>query len=189
MSRLPVAALAARAGFVADLRFAVLNGSAVAADRADPVTEAWVDGHSTGLAEARAEAAERTAADESVRNRLDLSFVRLEDEQAEQLRQKLYLTVEALCRSAIAPLAVDAKALASRIARASAMLARADDDRVLRLHPDDIPMVAGRLPETLEVLPDGTLERGSLRLECSTGGVEDGPAHWRRAISEVLEQC
>jgi flagellar assembly protein FliH len=46
-----------------------------------------------------------------------------------------------------------------------------------------------RLPPALEVLPDPALERGALRIETQAGGVEDGPAHWHRAIAEALAQC
>ena len=40
-----------------------------------------------------------------------------------------------------------------------------------------------------QIVPDSTLERGSLRVESANGGVEDGPAVWRRAIGEALHQC
>ena len=69
------------------------------------------------------------------------------------------------------------------------MLARADDERVLRLHPDDLALIAGQLPEGLPVLADPVLERGGLRVETSNGGVEDGPEQWRRAIAEALSAC
>ena len=69
------------------------------------------------------------------------------------------------------------------------VLARADDDKLLRLHPDDLKLVARNLPKGLEVLEDSTLERGALRIESQAGGVEDGPVHWRRAIAEALAQC
>ena len=69
------------------------------------------------------------------------------------------------------------------------MLARADDDRVIRLHPDDMALVAPRLAPDWGVEPDPALERGSLRVETASGGVEDGPATWRRAIAEALHQC
>ena len=44
-------------------------------------------------------------------------------------------------------------------------------------------------PEGLAVEPDPALERGSLRFETASGGVEDGPAHWRRAIAEAIAGC
>ena len=97
--------------------------------------------------------------------------------------------VNALCEAAIAPMMLDKTALAARVVRAAGMLARADDERVLRLHPDDLKLVGKRLPEGLDVVPDPALERGALRVETANGGVEDGPAHWRAAIAEALGQC
>jgi flagellar assembly protein FliH len=189
MSSLPFAALAEGSGFVSDPRFAAVAAKPPEQELSDPLTQAWEDGYASGLA--KAQAAARTHADcESVaRERIELALARLDGELAEALRQKLFTTVEALCEAAIAPLALDREALATRVARAAEMLARADDDKRLRLHPEDIALVAGRLPEGLEVEPDPALERGALRLETSSGGVEDGPTHWRRAIVEAIAEC
>lgn len=188
MSSLPFAELARCSGFVSDPRFGATPIPALA-DEPDPEASAWHDGYVAGHAEAEARAAEQVQADEAARSRIEISLARLDTDCAENLRHKLAETVEALCDAALAPLALDPGAMATRIARAAAMLARADDDRVLRLHPDDLALVAQRLPEGLEVDPDPSLERGSLRLEGTSGGVEDGPGHWRRAIAEALGQC
>ena len=40
-----------------------------------------------------------------------------------------------------------------------------------------------------QVVPDPALARGALRVEAANGGVEDGPAQWRAAITEAFEQC
>lgn len=192
MSSLPFAALAGRAGFAHDPRF---SGAAPPPPRApepepeDPVALAWAEGYEAGVAEAAALARLQAEADDAARTAIELSLARLDGEQAEALRQKLYATVEALCEAAIAPLALDPAALAARVERAAAMLARADDERVLRLHPADIALVGQRLPEGLDVVPDPALEPGALRVETQNGGVEDGPAHWRAAIAEALSEC
>lgn len=185
------AALRTSSGFASDPRFAACRASPSLPlpEPEDPVALAWADGHAEGRAQALAEASARAEADEAARTPIELALARLDAELAEQLRQKLYATVEALCAAAIAPLALDPAALAARVERAAAMLARADDARVLRLHPDDLALVAPRLPEGLEVSPDSALERGALRIESANGGVEDGPAHWRRAIAEALAEC
>ncbi|MFO1255769.1 MAG: FliH/SctL family protein [Sphingomonadaceae bacterium] len=183
------AALAGSSGFTSDPRF---GGKAPLPEPTideDPVAEAWQDGYAAGLAEARQAAIAASEAEAEGRARIELSLARLDGELAEQLRQKLFATVEALCEAAIAPLALDKAGLAARVERAAAMLARADDDKLLRLHPDDLKLVARNLPKGLEVLEDSTLERGALRIESQAGGVEDGPVHWRRAIAEALAQC
>ena len=188
MSSLPLAALAGGSAFASDPRFS-LAPLRPRDQTADPVAEAWADGHAAGLAEAQADAAARRTAEEEARQRIELALARLDAEQQEALRQRLVETVTALCNAALAPLAVDPDLLAERVARAAAMLARADDAAVLRLHPDDLALVANRLPAGLPVEPDPALERGDLRLEGQAGGVEDGPAQWRRAVAEALGPC
>ncbi len=190
MSSLPFAELAEGSAFRCDPRF--VPGPAPVPEPGepeDPVARAWEEGHAAGFAEAHAAALEVAEEEAAARERIELALARLDAQQSELLRQKLYATVEALCEAAIAPLALDRDALAARVDRAATMLARADDAKVLRLHPDDLKLVARQLPQQLEVLEDPALERGALRVETPSGGVEDGPAHWRRAIAEALAQC
>ena len=189
MSSLPFAALAGGGGFRSDPRFCAETPAAEPDAPIDPVTRAWDEGFAAGHGEASSAALAAAEADAAARAAITLSLARLDAALAEALRQKLLVTVESLCEAAIAPLALDKAALAARVERAAAMLARADDERVLRLHPDDFKLVARQLPAGLEVLGDPALERGSLRMESANGGVEDGPAHWRRAIAEALGLC
>lgn len=70
---------------------------------------------------------------------------------------------------------MDAAFLAQQIADATAALTEADQNRTLRLHPDDLALLAGAdLP--LHCVPDAQLPRGGLRIECSDGWIEHGPA-------------
>lgn len=155
----------------------------------DPVALAYADGYAAGRDEAETAAAEQARLDDAAREGLALSFARLDARLEEELRLRLRDMVAALCESAIAPLALDETLLARRIENAVSMLARADDERVIRLHPDDIPLVAPKLRAEWQVAADPALERGALRIESQNGGVEDGPATWRRAIAEALRQC
>ena len=155
----------------------------------DPVSDAFMKGYAQGLDVAREEAAAAALADTAAGAKLALSFARLDDALEEQLRQRLRDTVVALCEAALAPLAIDEDMLTRRIAKAAAMLARADDDRVIRVHPQDLDLLAPRLQAEWDVQADATLERGAIRVEGANGGVEDGPSTWRRAIAESLHQC
>lgn len=155
----------------------------------DPLAVAWAEGFATGAATAEAEAQARAEEAAAASAKIELAFARLDVAQEESLRQRLHETVTALCEAAIAPLGLDADALARRVARAATMLSRADDERVLRLHPDDLALLAGRLPEGLATESDPALERGALRMETQSGGIEDGPGQWHRAIAEALAQC
>lgn len=187
MSSLPFAALAESGGFRSDPRFAARSAAAVAPE--DPLAQAWADGFAAGFSEAQAAAQVSATEDAIARDKIELTLARLNAAQTEQLRQRLMVAVERLFETAIAPLALDKDAMTTRVTKAAAMLARADDDKVLRLHPDDLKLIGKQLPEDLEVVDDPALERGSLRIESISGGVEDGPAHWRRAIAEALSEC
>ncbi|MCJ2186852.1 FliH/SctL family protein [Novosphingobium beihaiensis] len=155
----------------------------------DPVAEAFAQGFAAGHEQAQTEAQARAAEDAAAFEGLKLSFARLDAALEEELRLRLRDTVTALCEAALAPLAIDEDALMRRITRAASMLARADDERVIRLHPDDIKLIEPRLAEDWQVQPDPKLERGTVRIESQNGGVEDGPATWRLAIAEAMHQC
>lgn len=192
MSSLPLAALAQGSGFARDTRFdarPVPITPPADPEPGDPLARAWADGFAAGEAEARAAADTRRVADDEARARLALSFARIDADLTEQLRDRLHATIQALCEATLAPVALDPALLARRAERAAAMLSRAEDDRVLRLHPDDLALIAAQLPADLPTSPDPQLERGTLRIETSQGGVEDGPEHWRRAIAEALARC
>ncbi len=184
-------------GFRQDLRFADASpGSAEAApprepepEPADPLALAYAEGYAAGVEQAANEAAEVMAAEAEARAALGLSLSRLDAEMAETLRRRLTETVMALCDATLLPYALDAEALATRVERAVAMLARADDERVIRLHPDDLKLVAPKLPQDWAFAEDPAMQRGHLRVETANGGVEDGPIQWRQALAEALQSC
>jgi flagellar assembly protein FliH len=198
-ARASLSGLASSSGFRASNRFAdwqpvtMLEPEVVEPIRlepeVDPVSDAFMKGYTQGLEAARGEAAAATNDDTAAMHKLALSFARLDEALEEQLRQRLRDTVVALCEAALAPLAIDEDMLMRRITTAASMLARADDDRVIRIHPLDLELLAPRLHADWDVQPDASLERGAIRVESSNGGVEDGPATWRRAIAEAMHEC
>ncbi len=155
----------------------------------DPVAEAWAEGYARGLGDAQEAAAQIIAEQDAARTRIELSLSRLDAAMQSELKDRLRETVIALCESAIAPAALDPDGLNRRVEVAAAMLARAEDARVIRLHPEDLALIAARLPEDWHFEPDAALERGAVRVEGAVGGVENGPEQWRRSIEEALRQC
>jgi flagellar assembly protein FliH len=197
--RLPLEALSAPRGFRTDTRFAPAlerssdgEGAFVPqpeAELEDPIALAYAQGFAAGAAEAEARAAEQAAVAAAARAGLASSIARLDETLAAELHQRLRDTVAALCEAALAPLTLDEDAMLRRIERAVSLLARADDERLIRLHPEDVALLSPRFAADWQVLPDRSLERGELRVETANGGVEDGPELWRRAIAEALRQC
>ncbi len=183
-------------GFAGDPRFVSRRSTLPAppppeaqADAPDPILAAHAAGYDQGIAEARAEAEAARAARESAWSALAIAAARLDAEQTRALADRLRETVIALCETALADASLDPGTLARRVEAAATMLARADDDRVIRLHPDDVELVQPRLPADWPLAPDPLLSRGSLRIEGRHGGVEDGPEQWRAALVEALREC
>jgi flagellar assembly protein FliH len=158
----------------------------------DPIAEAAAQSYAQGAADTRAAMEAQAAQDEAARAPLAHAFARIDGELAEQFRQRLMETVVALCEATLAPLALDRDALARRVERAAAMFSRADDERLIRLHPEDLRLIKPQLPKDWHYAPDPALERGAIRVEqrqggVEGGGVEDGPTGWRNAIAQALD--
>ncbi|NMN87011.1 MULTISPECIES: FliH/SctL family protein [unclassified Novosphingobium] len=183
-------------GFTLDPRFA-RQAPAPPADFApmpdpeheDPIERAHADGFAAGHAAALAEAQALAATQDAERHRIDTALRRMDESQVAVLESRLRQTVLALCDVVLADAAIDPVGLEARVRRAAQMLARAEDARVIRLHPEDLALVGNHLPEDWHCEPDSTLERGTVRVDGAMGGVEDGPAQWRRALDEALRQC
>jgi len=194
MSSLALTQLARPAGFARDARFAGPFGAqaerpAEASSQPDPLTEAYERGFREGAAMAAEEAFRAETKRNAARHAIELAFGQLDEDDAVQLRDRLRQTVLALCEAAVLPLALDAEGLAARVERAVSMLQRAQDERVVRLHPEDLALVGDRLPGSFQVEPDADVERGGLRIETADGGIEDGPSHWRRYLAEAFREC
>jgi flagellar assembly protein FliH len=190
MSSLPKALFEPGQGFARDARFVLSQPAAPQRENADdPVTRAFTEGYARGAedteARMRAEAAEEMAA----RGMIEAAFERLAEADSLRLEERLRETILVLCEQAVAPLAIDPQGLSDRIRKALTMLRRAEDERILRLNPQDQAMLSGQLPADLKIEADATLERGEIRVETPEGGVEDGPQQWRRILAEALGSC
>jgi flagellar assembly protein FliH len=195
MSSLPLTRTGRATGFEPDVRFLTVAGvrrgapAPVAAVQTDPLNDAYENGYRDGAAMAAEDARQAEAERDAARRAIELAFSRLDADDVVELRERLRQTVLALCEAAVLPLAIDAGGLAARVERAVSMLQRAQDERTVRLHPEDLALVRDRLPGSLKIEPDPSVERGGLRIETADGGVEDGPSHWRRYLAEAFREC
>lgn len=186
MRKIALAELGGRGSFTANARFAP---DGVPAANRDPVAEAFQAGMAEGRRLAEEAAQVRFEETASAERAIELAFARFDSESARLLQERLRGSVVAICQAMAGEIALDAERLCARVDTAVGMLRRKHDERVVRLHPDDIELVRGRVDPTLRLEPDATLRRGQLRVEGEEGGVEDGAEQWRAALAEALGTC
>lgn len=103
---------------------------------------------------------------------------------ANQLRQ----TVMALVTRLVGETGIDAARLTSRIEGAIDLLAEAHESAMLRVHPDDVAALEGRLPQTIFPVGDPSVERGGFVLESASTIIEDGPRLWLDQLAAVIDK-
>ncbi|PHR05008.1 MAG: hypothetical protein COB31_02745 [Erythrobacter sp.] len=189
MSRIAYAALGRPGSFARDGRYAKPQVSEEPVETEDVAEKAYRAGYEDGQLSARADFDAQLTAERAARSAIELAFARFDAESERQLRDRLLATVHALCEEAVLPLALDSEGLARRVEAAAAMLQRKHDQRIVHLHPEDLELVKASVPASLELVADGSVERGGLRVETDDGGVEDGPQQWRRALAEIFDSC
>ncbi|MBX7500573.1 hypothetical protein K3181_03815 [Qipengyuania sp. YG27] len=190
MSRVAYSALGRRGSFSRNSRFTTPEvPAAPPVEVEDAAEKAYRAGYEDGQISARADFDAQLKAERAERAAIELAFARFDAESERNLRDGLLATVHALCEEAVLPLALDAEGLARRIDAAAAMLKRKHDRRVIHIHPDDLELVRDNVAADLELVPDGSVDRGGLRVETEDGGVEDGPHQWRRALAEIFDPC
>ena len=93
--------------------------------------------------------------------------------------------IKSIVTKIIGDLPIDAVLLTQQINAATAVLTEADRNRNLRMHPADLALLSGAdLP--LPCAADPQLPRGALRIECSDGWIEHGPAFALDRLAQAL---
>lgn len=105
------------------------------------------------------------------------------------LAEALRRTVTMLVTQMVGDIGVSAPLLAARVEAATDLLADASESAILRVHPDDVPLLEGRLPSTIFAVGDEQVARGSFVLEAASTIVEDGPAMWLDQLSVAIERA
>lgn len=148
----------------------------------DPIAAARAAGYAEGVAAAAAdEDRDRSLADaiaQALSGRVD------RDRVARQLRQTvLFLVAKIVGENGVAP-----DILVGRIEAATELLADAAESAMLRVSPDDMPLLEGRLPATVFAVGDAAVARGSFVLESASTIVEDGPELWLAQLAQAIER-
>jgi flagellar assembly protein FliH len=154
----------------------------------DPIKAAhdmgYAEGKAAGLAEAAANNLHERQLIEAITAELRVAGQLDRERMAAQLRQTVMLLVARLVGEA----GVDGELLARRVAAATEMLADGAESALLRVHPDDLPLIEGRLPKTVFAAGDAAIERGSFVLESASTIVEDGPGLWLEQLSQAIDR-
>jgi flagellar assembly protein FliH len=155
----------------------------------DPVAEARAAGYAEGLAAA---AAERAAAD-AARVRDEALLAGLSAElgggriDREAIAGQLRAAVLTLVTRIVGEVGIAPDILAARIDAATKLLADAAESALLRVHPDDVALLHGRLPANVFAVGDPHLARGSFALESASTLVEDGPDLWLAQLEAAID--
>lgn len=148
----------------------------------DPVAAAKAEGYEEGFAAAQAADGRDQALAEGIAAALAGRVDR--DRVARQLRQTvLFLVAKIVGESGVAP-----DVLAGRIEAATELLSDAAESAMLRVHPDDVALLEGRLPTTVFAVGDAAVARGSFVLESASTIVEDGPELWLDQLAAAIDR-
>ena len=153
----------------------------------DPLADAHAAGYAEGLAAAAAAVQETAMRDGALLGDLAtaLGNDRIDrDRVAAQLRQTvLFLVSKLVGEVGIAP-----DVLAGRIETAAELLSDSAESALLRVHPDDVALLEGRLPKTIFAAGDPGVARGSFVLESASTIVEDGPELWLDQLAQAIDR-
>jgi flagellar assembly protein FliH len=154
----------------------------------DPIAAAHeagvAEGRAAALAEVEAARARESALLEQVSTALSQGAHFDRDRMAGHLRQTvLHLVSKLVGEVGIAP-----DILASRITAAVELLADSAESALLRVHPDDVALVEGKLPASIFPVGDPHIARGGFVVESASSIVEDGPELWLEQLAAAIDR-
>ncbi len=154
----------------------------------DPVETAHAAGYAEGLAAAAAAARESGDRDAALMTQLAAALANGHQLDRDRIAHQLRTTVMMLVSKLVGECGVGADMLNARIEAAAELLADASESALLRLNPDDMPLLADALPKSIFAAADPHLARGSFILESASTLVEDGPDLWLSQLAQAIER-
>lgn len=155
----------------------------------DPLATARAQGYEEGLAAALANGGRLGARDQAL---LDGLLAQIADDRRidrDKLGARLRATVLMLVTRMVGEAGIDADLLTARIANAAALIGDDAESALLRLNPDDVSLVDGKLPEHIFAAGDAHVARGHFVLESVATIVEDGPDLWLEQVAQAIDRA
>lgn len=155
---------------------------------ADPISAAHARGVAEGRAAALAEMGEGDSRDAALLAQLAEALKADDRFDRAQLARRMRQTVLFLVAKLIGETGIAPDLLANRIEAATDMLADAAESAMLRVHPDDVALLDGKLPKTVFAVGDAAVQRGGFVLESASTIVEDGPDLWLEQLAQAIDR-
>lgn len=154
----------------------------------DPIAAAHAAGYAEGLAAAREAAEEAQLRDRALLAGLVEALGQAGRVDREAMAGRLRATVMLLVGRLVGETGVSADLLSQRVTTATELLADKSESALLRVHPDDVVLLEGKLPGNVFAAGDAAVGRGSFVLEAASTVVEDGPDLWLEQLAQAIDR-
>ena len=156
--------------------------------RLDPLAAVRAEGYASGVEAARQIDMTNANDQSAALDNLTAALARINGFDREALASQLRQTVLFLVTRVIGEAGISPDLLTARVEAAVALLADNAEPALLRLNPEDLPLVEGRLPERVFAIADKGVERGGLLIETKSTAIEDGPSAWLAQLAAAIER-
>lgn len=154
----------------------------------DPIAAAHAAGVAEGRAQAIAEIEDVHAREAALLDQVSTALSKGAHFDRERMAGHLRQTVLHLVTRLVGEAGVAPDVLAQRITAAVDLLADNAESALLRLHPDDVALVEGKLPANVFPVGDPHIARGGFTIESASTIVEDGPDLWLEQLAQAIDR-
>lgn len=162
--------------------------STPASDYVDPIAVARATAYREGFGAGKEQGEQERARDQALLRALGEELKSAERVDRNLIAARLRQTVLFLVSKMVGDIGIAPDLLARRIEAATDMIADGAEAAVLKLNPDDLPLIAELLPATIHSMADASVARGSFVLESPSTIVEDGPELWLEQLAQAIER-
>ena len=157
-------------------------------EKFDPIAAARAEGFADGLEAARGEAEAIRLAETAAIERLVETLQNISGFDRDSLAARLRNTVLHLVTRLVGDAGLSPQLLEARINAAVGLIADSTEVGTIRLNPEDLKLLEGRVPERLTAVADASIEPGGIRIETRSSVIEDSPSAWLAQLSAAIDK-